>query len=386
MGNLFWIGVYPRLTEEMLKYVDIREIFSNLIIMRKQGVKTMNKVKGERPHHTDPLVSICIPVFNGERTIHKTINSILNQTYQNLEIIIIDNCSTDSTAKIVQEYRDPRIRFIRNELHLPTAEYNWNRCFEYVRGEFMAIFHADDVYQPQIISRQVETFLKYPSVGAVFTMGKIINEMDEITGHFRLPKGIQGSTPYLYDTLLLSVLEYGDFLPCPSAMLRTSHYLELSPFRYDECGSASDLDMWLRGAKTRPIIILDEQLLHYRVSKTQGTYLINYSRTAEADFFKVMDLHLKTTTNSIKKRIKYRYDLFRLEDQLNCAINYLNNGNRKQCMEILKQIPWAHYFKIYFTNPTMIHPKISRGIYGRLFTLTMQLLHSSLRPYKHQEQ
>lgn len=58
----------------------------------------------------EPLVSICIPVFNGGKTIRKTINSVINQTYKNLEIIIVDNCSTDSTVEIVQEFKDSRIK------------------------------------------------------------------------------------------------------------------------------------------------------------------------------------------------------------------------------------------------------------------------------------
>ena len=140
----------------------------------------------------EPLVSICIPVFNGEKTIAKTIDSILNQTYKNVEIFVVDNCSSDSTVKIVQEFRDSRIHLVLNDIHLPCGEYNWNRCFSYANGEFLAIFHADDIYLPDMISRQIETFMKYPSVGAVFTQGNIINEKDEIIGEFRLPPEIKG--------------------------------------------------------------------------------------------------------------------------------------------------------------------------------------------------
>jgi len=106
----------------------------------------------------EPLVTICVPVFNGERTIAGTINSILNQTYKNIEIIVVDNCSEDSTVKIVKEFSDIRIHLILSDNHLPCAEANWNRCFQYGQGEFLAIFHADDVYLPHMISRQVEAF------------------------------------------------------------------------------------------------------------------------------------------------------------------------------------------------------------------------------------
>ena len=104
-------------------------------------------------------MSICIPVYNGEKTIAKTIHSLINQTYKNLEIIIIDNCSSDSTVKIVQEFNDPRIKTNRSE-ESPSLLQNTTGtdAFLYAKGEFMAIFHADDVYLPEMVSRQIETF------------------------------------------------------------------------------------------------------------------------------------------------------------------------------------------------------------------------------------
>ena len=69
----------------------------------------------QNSHNPEPLVSICIPVFNGEKTIAKTIDSLINQTYKNIEIIVIDNCSSDATVKIVQEFNDARIKIIRSE-------------------------------------------------------------------------------------------------------------------------------------------------------------------------------------------------------------------------------------------------------------------------------
>jgi glycosyltransferase involved in cell wall biosynthesis len=330
----------------------------------------------ENSQNTRPLVSICIPVFNGEATIRKTIDSIINQTYKNLEIIIVDNCSTDSTVKIVREFQDSRIRLILNEIHLPCAENNWNRCFHYVRGEFMAIFHADDVYLPQMVSQQIGTFMKFPQVSAVFTLGNIINEIDDVVGEFRLPTTIEGTKPYPYPSIFLSILEHGDFLLCPSAMLRTDLYVKLYPFRYDSCGSASDLDMWLRAAKCTSLIILDEKLMHYRVSKTQGTYLLNCLRTKEADFFTVMDYHIEKNKNSItiEKRVKNRYDLFLFEDQLKCALSYIYKGESKTFKAQLKKIQWSHIFIIYLTNPQLAHPKFSRGIYGKMCQLPIEIL------------
>jgi glycosyltransferase involved in cell wall biosynthesis len=297
----------------------------------------------------EPLVSICIPVYNSENTIGKTIASILNQTFKNIEIIIIDNNSTDSTIKIIEEFDDPRIRLILNEIHFPFAEYNWNRCFEYVHGELMAIFHADDVYLPDMISRQIETFKKNPSAGSVFTLANIINENDEIVGEFKLPPNVKGLEPYTYYQIFTSILEEGCFLICPSAIIRTSLYIKLSPFRYDQFGSASDLDMWLRAAECAPLIILDEKLMNYRISKSQETYVLNRLRIHEAEFFKVMDFHIEKNKNNfeISKDTKDKYDMLRFKDQIICVFGYGYKGDFKNFIIQMKQIPWKKYLKIH---------------------------------------
>jgi glycosyltransferase involved in cell wall biosynthesis len=317
----------------------------------------------------EPLVSICIPAYNAEKTIEKTIASILGQKYKNIEIIVVDNCSSDSTVRIIQTFDDPRIRIILNEVHFSRGEHNWNRCFQYANGEFLAIFHADDVYLPDMISRQIETFLKYPSVGGVFTQGNIINENDEIIGEFRLPPDIKGGLPETYQAILYSALGYADFLPCPSAMLRRDMYLELSPFRYDQFGSASDFDMWLRAAKLAPIVILDEKLMNYRVSKTQGTNVLNRLRTHGSDFFKVVDFHIADyeKTQVISANMMNSYDLLRFGDQLVRARNSLYARNWAEFKNQIKDIPWYKYFRIIIRDPKLLYLKFQLLAYFRTF-------------------
>lgn len=311
----------------------------------------------ENSQNTELLVSICIPVFNGEQTIRKTIDSVIKQTYKNLEIIIVDNCSTDTTVKIVQEFKDPRIRLILNDIHVPCAEYNWNRCFQYVHGVFMAIFHADDVYSPQMVSRQIETFNEFPEVGSVFTRGNIINENDVIIGELKLPHGITGQERYTYFPLMNSMLENGNFLTCSSAMIRSDLYKKLSPFRYGQFGSSSDLDMWLRASKCASVIILDEKLMNYRISKTQGTHVLNLGRTNIADFFRVMDFHIAQNKNTHEISIKSMniYNISRFGDQLQCIRNSLEREKFKELKNQIKMVQWIKYFKILIHNPHLIN-------------------------------
>jgi glycosyltransferase involved in cell wall biosynthesis len=332
----------------------------------------------ENSQNTGSLVSICIPVYNGEKTIRKTIESIVNQTYKNLEIIVVDNYSTDSTVEIVREFKDPRIRIIQNDIFLSVGD-NWNRCFHYVNGEYMAIFHADDIYLPQIVSRQIETLENNPSVGSVFTQGYMINENDDIISIFKLPSKIKKMKFCNYKDLLISTLENGEFLVTPSAMIRTKIYQKLAPFRYEQFGSAVDFDMWLRAAEIAPIIILNELLVKYRISKTQGSYAINRLRVQESDGFKVWDFHLAQNQNNnerfeISTDTLTIYDIFRLQDKLTCALNFLYKHDIKGFKTKIKGISWFNYALIYFRTPTLFHPKYSTRSISLFFQLSFALI------------
>jgi glycosyltransferase involved in cell wall biosynthesis len=318
---------------------------------------------------SEPLVSVCVPAYNSEKTIAKTITSLIHQTYQNLEIIIIDNCSADATVNVAEGFQDPRIKVIRCEEHLPAAEKNWNRCFSHANGEFMAIFHADDMYLPDMISRQIETFLTIPSVGSVFTQGNIINENDEVMGEFQLPPKIKGAEPYSYPEIFNCALVYADFLPTPSAMLRRDIYQKLSPFRHDQFRSASDFDLWLRAAAEAPVVILDEKLMNYRVSRAQGSTKINKSRTEESDFFRVMDYHIAMNKDAamISAYSMNSYKISKMGDQLIRAGNYFSMRDWKKLTEQIKNIPWTEYFRILIRNPEILFQKFQLYSYFRVF-------------------
>jgi glycosyltransferase involved in cell wall biosynthesis len=93
-----------------------------------------------------PLISICIPTYNGETYIRECLDSVLAQSYTNTEVIIVDDLSTDSTVEIVHEYlqKDTRIRLYKNDFHLGLVG-NWNKCFELAKGEWMKFAFQDDL-------------------------------------------------------------------------------------------------------------------------------------------------------------------------------------------------------------------------------------------------
>lgn len=300
-----------------------------------------------------PLVSVCIPTYNAEKTVVNTLKSILNQTYQNLEIIIVDNASTDNTLALLQNFNDPRIKSYKNSKNIG-AERNWGRCIELASGEYIAIFHADDLYKSDMVEKQVHVFQDNPAIGAVFTMANDINERDEVIGKHKLPVELKGKGAYYFPEIFISILENRNFLMCPSAMVRSEIYKELAPFDDEWFGTSADLDMWLRILERHPIAILDEKLMSYRISnevivkigeiyfklkRTQWSNLYRHLRTEQADFFKVMDFYLSSKSGNldIPQSTINKYELLRSGDNITRAVNHLIKGQSQDAKKLLKE-------------------------------------------------
>ena len=290
-------------------------------------------------NQNNPLVSICIPTYNSAEYLRESLDSIVNQTYPNKEIIISDNASTDETEKIAKEYMEKhKVKYYRNEKNIG-AEANFTRCVELANGEYIAVFHSDDLYLPDMVKKQVEAFQKSPTIGAVFTMASLINSKNEVIGKIKLPSKLKGKYVYDFPEIFFSVLENLNFLVCPSAMVRSKIYKELAPFNEKRFKTSTDLDMWLRILQICSIAILNEYLIEHRISNTQGSFQLRYLRTEQADFFKVMDCYLsvKIGNMNIPKNVLNKYEFLRSIDKIRCAINYLIKDRLQDAKDLLKK-------------------------------------------------
>ena len=113
-----------------------------------------------------PTVSVCIPVYNSEDTIARSISSVLEQSYQDFECVVVDNDSSDSTVKRVRAFKDDRIRIVRNPTNIGMVG-NHNECLRQARGELLQFVHGDDWLLPNCLARMVRTF-DNPAVGFAF--------------------------------------------------------------------------------------------------------------------------------------------------------------------------------------------------------------------------
>ena len=148
------------------------------------------------------LVSILIPVYNRESIIAETIQSALDQTYQNIEIIIVDNASNDNTWSVIEGYakQDCRIKAFRNETNLGPVR-NWLRCVEEASGEYGKILWSDDLIAPEFIEKTLPLF--NDDVGFVFTVTRVFcRTPDNGRDFFKIgANGLYGVNKYINRSL-----------------------------------------------------------------------------------------------------------------------------------------------------------------------------------------
>lgn len=170
-----------------------------------------------------PLVSVLMPVHNREVVVRAAIDSIRNQTFQDWELIILDDASTDGTVKVCREYEatDPRIRVFANEENLGVGESR-NRLLQYARGKYIAIHDSDDVSVPGRLAMEVEVLESKPEVGLVSGVVAWVDfDEDRVIWHY--PPYLFRGEQYPQDKRkLVQVLYLACDVPNPACMFRRS--------------------------------------------------------------------------------------------------------------------------------------------------------------------
>ncbi len=125
------------------------------------------------------LVSVIIPTYNRADFLKEAIESVLAQTYENYELLILDNCSPDHTLDVVESFKDPRIKYLRHQCNIGSAA-NWAYGVHWAQGEYLSILGDDDKYRPDFLVRRVQGFSKTKNVAVVFSSYDICDENGRI--------------------------------------------------------------------------------------------------------------------------------------------------------------------------------------------------------------
>lgn len=248
-----------------------------------------------------PLVSVCIPVYNGERYVAETINSVLNQTYSNLEIVVQDNASADGTWSILQSMaeQDPRVSIERNAVNHGMAG-NWNLAINRAHGDYVMLLSADDLLLPEFVARCLDVFASQ-AVDAVSTNHFYLKPGRQTPRKMRIRPGTYRDFASL--VLLMNPFSINFTLFSRQLVERARIGGNFFAKRYYTC----DYDLWIR------LAIGDTQLAY--LEQSLGAYRVhdeNLSRQARR-----MGRQTALTVLSHKRPLKaccgaaYRFTLLR---------------------------------------------------------------------------
>jgi glycosyltransferase involved in cell wall biosynthesis len=234
----------------------------------------------------EPLVSICIPVYNGEKFLHRAICSALNQTYANTEIIIVDDRSTDHSWNIIETFDDRRIVAIRNDSNLG-PEGNCNKALAAASGKYIKLFPQDDLLAEDCVATQVRGLETHPDAVLAFCRRRIIGPQDQ---HYFI-RGPHIKTGLIEGTALLrSCMTSGaNLIGEPAAVLfrrSTADVVGLFSARFPY---VIDLDYWVRLLQHGNAFFNDEALASFRVSPQQWSVAIGSRQSI--DFIRFISTH-----------------------------------------------------------------------------------------------
>lgn len=216
-----------------------------------------------------PKVSVLLSNYNGDKHLDESISSVLSQTYKDFEFIIVDDASTDSSRKVIENYHDKRIKKYYAEKNRNIA-YSLNLALSMASGEYIARIDSDDVWELNKLEIQVQYMENHSECGACFTKVNIIDEYSNIANdmydeYFQLFNSAENKSQREW---LRFFFYQGNCLCHPSVVIRRNVLEHVDGYYHLAYVPAEDYELWTRIVMKYPIHILEEKLVRYRWEET----------------------------------------------------------------------------------------------------------------------
>ncbi|MBO0349487.1 glycosyltransferase [Phormidium pseudopriestleyi FRX01] len=271
-----------------------------------------------------PLISVIIPVFNSQKTINETIGSVLKQTLSNLEVIVINDGSTDEGLEKIATIKDPRVQVFS----YPNAgvAVSRNRGIERARGEYISFLDADDLWTPDKLEAQLKALQENPPAAVAYSWTDYIDEAGNFLYH---GSHITVNGDVTAKLLFKNFIENGS-----NPLIRRHALVEVGEFD-SSLPPAEDWDMWLRLAARYHFVAVPHPQILYRMSA--GANSANISKM-ETQGLKVIHHALSLTPDSLQSLKKpsianfYQYLTFRV---------LTGNPSRTQCLSAARCFGYA---------------------------------------------
>lgn len=280
--------------------------------------------------HNQPLVSILMNCYNSEKYLKEAIDSIYNQTYSNFEIIFVDNCSTDNSAKIAKTY-DNRLKY--HETPQKMSLYS-ARAFgqQFIKGDFLTFLDCDDIWLPSKLEIQVNKMIKRPDINFLYTRVSYIFESEN---------SIKKIMYFFYNLMksTLSFLRLSGFISKKDFLLKYDIILQSVMIRTSQIGEVAfskdlnlygDFDFFLKLYWNNSVIpyFMNNKTTFYRIHPNQ------LSKKSHRDWFDEANYLMKESYSKLfsDKEVEL-FDKGQLK--LHQAHNEIENNNRKKGLKIL---------------------------------------------------
>lgn len=260
-------------------------------------------------------ITVFMPLYNAEKYLKKSIDSILNQTFRDFELLIVDDGSTDNSVNIINEYSDNRIRLIKNENN-KGIPYTRNVGLDNAKGEYIAIMDSDDIASVDRLAKQAQYLDEHKDVGVITSSYYIMRKNINIRKVFKKNN----------DEFIKAYLLFDSYLCNPATMIRSS----LRKFaRYnEEYFVCQDFDFWVQLIDKTKFASIEEPLLMYRTGHMNITQKSNRSNQEKRN-----SILYKIRKNSLEMRG------FILENSDIANLNLLLDFNNNNIDKIYNAIP-----------------------------------------------
>lgn len=270
-----------------------------------------------------PRISVIIPVHNRAGLVRDCIESVRAQTYQDFEIIVVDDGSTDGTRAVLQTYGEC-IRFIAQENRGQGGSYARNAGVQAAQGEFIAFLDSDDLWLPEKLARQIALFEANPDLMWAYTDMELFDgQSGEVL--YRL-----GATHPLFEGDILEPLFVRTFVPLVTLMVRREVFAEVGDFWPTAKGT--DTDMMLRIAAKYPIAVVPQVLTRYRVHANSVTGAFDNMRAYE-----LSNLVRERAVQRDPQRLMPLYDKARAQAATSTALLLARQGHVREARALFRE-------------------------------------------------
>ena len=206
-------------------------------------------------------VSVVIPTYNRAGLVGEALQSVLSQPLDDMEVLVVDDGSTDETQTVLARFTDPRVRVVHQANQGISGARNTG--VRETSGEYIAMLDSDDRWRPNVLPRLVAALDAHPEAVLVYGRAQAMDAYG-----FPLPQ-MKGTVEMFPSRTLRSIL-YGDFVPIIAALVRRDALLRAGPFDPDVSGT-EDWDMWIRLARLGGFVFLEDTLADFRQHTAQFT-------------------------------------------------------------------------------------------------------------------